>query len=119
MKREYKFYVYILTNYKRTSFYIGVTNNIIRRMIEHGNGFGCEFTKKYKLKYLIYFEEYKYINDAISREKELKKWRREKKINLAKTTNPELIDLSAQLFKDYGITEQEVKEVADDLKKNY
>ena len=119
MKKQYKFYVYILTNYKKTSFYIGFTNNIVRRMIEHKNGFGCKFTKKYKLKYLIYFEEYRYVNDAIAREKELKKWRREKKINLAKTINPELIDLSVQLFKDYGITEGEIKECAEDLKSNY
>lgn len=110
MKRKYKFYVYILTNYKRSTFYIGITNNIIRRMIEHKKGIGCDFTKKYKLKYLIYFEEYKYINDAIAREKELKKWRREKKINLVKTINAELRDLSRQLFKDYGIIEKEIDE---------
>ena len=119
MKKEYKFYVYILTNYNKTSFYIGFTNNIIRRMIEHTNGFGCKFTKKYKLEYLIYFEEYRYVNDAIAREKELKKWRREKKINLVKIVNPKLIDLTVQLFKDYGITEQEIKAVAEDLKKSY
>lgn len=116
MRKEYKFYVYILTNYKKTSFYTGFTNNIIRRIIEHQNGLGCVFTKKYKTKYLIYFEEYKYADQAIAREKEIKKWRREKKINLVKTTNLELIDLSGQLFKDYGITEKEIKKHVEWLK---
>jgi len=119
MKKEYHFYVYITSNYQRTTFYIGFTNNIIRRVIEHKYGFGSEFTKKYELKYLVYFEKYQYVNDAIAREKEIKKWRKEKKIKLIKSVNPKMKDLSKGLFKDYGISDKQIKECVDDLKKNY
>jgi putative endonuclease len=116
MKKEYNFYVYILTNHERTTFYVGVSNSLVRRIIEHRNGIGSEFTKKYKLKYLVYYESYQYINDALAREKELKKWRREKKINLIKTMNPELKDLSEEILKDFGITEEEEKAFIKELK---
>jgi len=69
MKKEYHFYVYIISNFKRTVLYIGFTNNIIRRIIEHKNELFSGFSKKYKLKYLVYFEEYRYVDQAISREK--------------------------------------------------
>jgi putative endonuclease len=78
LRRDYNFYVYILSNHDRTCFYIGLSNDIIRRLIEHENGFGSKFTNQYNLKFLIYWENYKYIFDAINREKEIKKWRREK-----------------------------------------
>jgi putative endonuclease len=110
MKREYHFYVYILSNYKRTTFYIGFTNHIIRRIIEHKFGLGSNFTKKYKLKYLVYFEECQYVDMAITREKKLKGWNRKKKIDLIKETNPSMGDLSKELFKNYGITDEEAKE---------
>ncbi len=109
MKKEYHFYVYIMSNYERTTFYIGFTNHIVRRVIEHKFGLGSDFTKKYKLKYLIYFEEYQYVDQAIMREKELKGWIRKKKLNLIKEVNPEMKDLGKELFKDYGITEEEAK----------
>jgi putative endonuclease len=118
-QKEYLFYVYIVTNYERTTFYVGFTNDIIRRIIEHKYGFGSEFTRKYRLKYLVYYEEYRYVYDAISREKEIKKWRREKKINLIKAMNKELKDLSRELFKDYGISNDEIKEVVQELKDKY
>ncbi len=109
MRREYDFYVYILTNYTKTALYIGVTNSLIRRIIEHKFGYGSIFTKKYKLKYLIHFEKYKYINAALRREKELKGWKREKKINLIRKENPLFLDLSQKILKDFGITDEEIK----------
>ena len=88
------YYVYILTNKNNTTFYIGVTNNLGRRIYEHQNELIDGFTKKYKLKKLIYFEECNQIDDAIAREKQLKNWHREWKLNLIKSTNPTFKDLS-------------------------
>ena len=99
--------------------YIGCTNHIIRRIIEHQHEIGSEFTKKYKLKYLIYFEEYQYIQDAIEREKQLKRWSRLKKLKLIKKQNPGLEDLSKKLFKIYEIDEKEREEIAKDLTERY
>lgn len=119
MEKEYIFYVYIVTNFRRTAFYIGVTNNIIRRVIEHKYELGSNFTKKYKLKYLVYFEEYQYINDAIAREKELKGWTRKKKIDLIKNINPRLNDLGNELFRESEITAEDIKEYIKEIKNNY
>ena len=85
-----KSYVYILTNKYRTTFYIGVTSNLEKRLVEHYEEKGSLFTKKYNLKDLIYFEEYLDINQAIAREKQLKNWHKDWKINLIKETNPTL-----------------------------
>ena len=117
MSEEYRFYVYIMSNYKRTVFYIGFTNDITRRVIEHKYSFGSNFTKKYKLQYLVYFEEYQYVDEAIAREKELKGWIRKKKINLIKGVNPGMKDLSEELFQDYGITKTEIREYAQGVQK--
>ena len=87
------YYVYILTNKYRTTFYIGVTNNLSKRIIEHKEKSGSYFTKKYNLKSLIYYEEFSSINEAISREKQLKNWKKDWKLNLIKEVNPKLIDL--------------------------
>ncbi len=87
-------FVYIMSNKSRSTFYIGVTNDLQRRIIEHRNGEGSEFTKKYKLHSLIYFERMSDIVTAIKREKQLKRWHREWKLNLIKEQNPELKDLS-------------------------
>ena len=119
MQKEYNFYIYILTNYSKTVLYIGFTNNIIRRIIEHKNDFGCKFTRKYNLKYLVYFEQCENVYSMIKREKEIKKWRREKKINLIKSINSNLDDISGNLFKDNGITEGEIKETVKELKERY
>lgn len=116
MKKDYIFYIYILSNYKRTTFYVGFTNNIIRRIIEHKNGYGSIFTSKYKLSYLVYYEEYQYANDAISRQKELKGWLRKKKIDLVKSINPEMKDLSQELFKIYQIDSEEMKLILKSIK---
>jgi len=94
MTKKFTYYVYILTNVYNSVFYIGVTNNIVKRLFEHRTGLVDGFTKKYKLKKLIYLEEFNDIKEAIAREKQLKNWRRLWKINLIKKVNPELKDLS-------------------------
>ena len=119
MQKEYNFYIYILTNYTKAVLYVGFTNNIIRRMIEHKNDLGCKFTRKYKLKYLVYFEQCENVYSVMEREKEIKKWRREKKINLIKNVNSDLNDLSSKLFKDNEITEKKIKETVKELKEKY
>ena len=88
---NYNYYVYILTNYSKTVLYIGVTNNLDVRLFQHveGKGTNNTFTGKYYCSYLIYYEHFSDISSAINREKELKKWRREKKIALINSFNPE------------------------------
>lgn len=83
-------YVYILTNKYRTTFYLGVTTDLNKRITEHQNEIGSVFTKKYNLKYLIHFEEFNDINQALAREKQIKNWRKDWKINLIKEKNPNL-----------------------------
>ena len=82
--------VYILTNKYRTTFYIGITANLSKRLLEHFEGVASKFTKKYSLVDLVYFEEFTDINQAIAREKQLKNWHKEWKVNLIKTKNPKL-----------------------------
>ncbi len=74
--------------------YIGLINDLNRRLFEHQNKLIDGFTKKYNVNKLVYYELFYNINDAIHREKELKKWRREKKNNLVAQLNPEWLDLS-------------------------
>ena len=90
---EKDYYVYILSNYTNTTLYIGVTGNINRRMYEHKNGLIDGFTKKYHVTKLVYAEECNNVDDAIMREKQLKKWRREKKEQLINSVNPEWKEL--------------------------
>ena len=92
-----KFYfVYILTNSNNTTLYIGVTNDLTRRLWEHRNKFVEGFTKKYNLVKLVYFEEYPTSLEAIAREKQLKNWHRDWKLNLIKSTNPDLKNLDSE-----------------------
>jgi putative endonuclease len=86
-------YVYIATNRSRT-LYIGVTNNLERRMWEHKQKVGSRFAAKYNITRLVYYEESDDIRDAIAREKELKGWRRDRKIELIEGDNPLWEDLS-------------------------
>ena len=88
-------YVYIVSNKNRTTLYIGVTNDIERRIAEHKSGVGSVFTKRYNLTDLMYYEHHKYITDAIAREKVLKKWKRAWKDDLIKTMNETQADLAA------------------------
>ena len=93
----HQYWVYIMANTTRRVIYIGVTNDLYRRYLEHRNGIIKGFTDKYKCHELIYFEESKFIEEAIAREKELKGWKREKKDLLIKTTNTYLRNLSIDL----------------------
>lgn len=101
--REYTFYVYILTNWNNTVMYVGMTNNIERRMFEHKNKLTDGFTKKYNLTKLVYFEQGTDVHAALEREKEIKKWRREKKNELVMSMNPEWKDLSLEWDIDFDI----------------
>lgn len=88
------YYVYMLTNKTHSVLYIGVTNDLIRRVYEHKEELVDGFTKRYHVHKLVYFEEYTYMYDAISREKQLKRWRRDKKEELIKTINPKWEELN-------------------------
>ena len=92
------YYVYIMSNFTRTVFYVGVTNDIRLRVLQHKSGEGSIFTCKYKCHYLLHFEEYFHINEAIVREKQLKNWQRKWKEELVKKENPDLKDLSGNWY---------------------
>ncbi len=87
------YYVYIIASQKDGTTYIGVTNDLPRRMQEHKEGLVPGFSKKYRVVRLVYYEQYADVRDAIAREKQLKKWNRAWKIDLIKQTNPEWRDL--------------------------
>jgi putative endonuclease len=91
------YYLYIITNWNNNVMYIGVTNDLVRRLYEHKNKFYHGFTKKYNLNKLVYFELFFDMSDAIRREKEIKKWRREKKNKLVESINPDWRDLGLKL----------------------
>ena len=80
--------LYIVTNKYKTVVYVGVTNDIERRIYEHEKGINVGFTKRYNCHYLVYYEHFTDINHAIDREREIKKWRREKKNKLISSKNP-------------------------------
>jgi putative endonuclease len=88
------YYVYILMNDKNTTSYIGVTNDLERRVYEHQHQLVPGFTKKYNVHKLVYVEETDNAYSAIAREKQLKNWHRKWKLNLIKKENPKLTDLS-------------------------
>ena len=89
-----QYFVYVLTNKSNKVFYIGVTNNLERRMYEHKNKLIDGFTKKYNLTKLIYFEATNDVNSALKREKQLKNWHRDWKIKMINDLNPGWKDLS-------------------------
>ena len=93
----HQYFVYIMTN-KSGTLYVGVTNNLERRISEHKNSLIEGFTKKYKINKLLYFEETNDILAAINREKQIKGWRRDKKIALIESVNPMWKDLSEGWF---------------------
>lgn len=92
-------FVYVSTNERRTTLYIGVTNNLERRLLQHRDG-AVAFTKRYHLTVLIYFEMYPEPAAAIAREKQLKGWTRAKKEALIATADPAWKDLAADWFRD-------------------
>ena len=90
----------MMTNKYKTTLYIGVTSNLRARVLQHRQHFyPNSFTSKYNLTYCIYYEPFSTIIEAINREKELKKWRREKKNNLINVTNPAWNDLWVEIQK--------------------
>ena len=93
-----KYYVYIITNKPKGTLYIGITNDLQRRVNEHQNKLIEGFSKKYNLTVLVYFEAFNYIFDALNYEKKLKKWHRNWKINLIEKNNPEWNDLYKKYF---------------------
>ena len=99
MSRNYSFYVYILANSAHTVFYTGVTNDLDRRLWQHKRKEG-KFTSKYNCDSLLYYEHFTDIRNAIAREKQLKKWKKEWKTQLIKTMNPDMIDLAKDWYKD-------------------
>ena len=92
------YYVYILTTKNNSVLYIGVTNNLRKRLKEHKNEQVDGFTKKYHVHKLVFFEEYKEIISAIAREKQLKSWIRAKKNQLIETKNPDWNDWGENIF---------------------
>ena len=88
------YYVYIMTNKPRGTLYIGVTNNVLRRSYQHKQAEMEGFTKRYKLNKLVYIESFERIEEAITREKQLKNWQRQWKIELIESVNPEWTDFS-------------------------
>jgi len=95
MPREYHFYVYLMQSASRRALYIGMTNNLRRRVFEHKNHRADGFTDEYNAVRLVYWESYDDVYKAIAREKQLKNWRREKKLWLIARFNPGWKDLAA------------------------
>jgi putative endonuclease len=93
MKTTKSFYVYILASNRNGTLYIGVTNDLIRRVFEHKNNLINGFTKKYKVHSLVYYEQCEDIESVIIREKQLKKWNRDWKLELIEKENPQWKDL--------------------------
>jgi len=88
-----QYFIYILASQRNGTLYIGVTSNLVKRVYEHKNDLVDGFTSKYKVHTLVYFEAANDVKAAISREKQLKWWKREWKINLIEENNPEWLDL--------------------------
>ena len=94
------YFVYIMTNRPNGTLYIGVTNDVVRRVGEHRDGIASRFTKKYGLTRLVYYETYNSIEAAIWREKRLKTWLRAWKVRLIRGVNPEWNDLTESLLNE-------------------
>ena len=96
MQKQY--YLYILASKRNGTLYIGITNDIIRRVGEHKLKLIDGFTKKYNVTLLVYYEVFNDVNEAILREKRLKKWNRDWKIRLIESINPNWNDLTDKLI---------------------
>ena len=93
-----EYFVYIMSSLSKV-IYVGVTNDLFRRVFEHKNGTSDGFSKQYKTTKLVYFEKFGDIRDAIYREKQIKGYRREKKVALIEKENPNWIDLANEWYK--------------------
>ena len=98
----YTYYVYIITNKYRSTYYIGMTNNLGERLMQHKENIekGIRtFASRYNVEFLVYYEKFTWVQQAIAREKELKAWRREKKLELIRGFNPEFEFLNDRFVK--------------------
>ncbi len=93
MKKEHKYWVYIMASRSKT-LYAGITDDMYRRALEHKSGTIEGFTKRYHINRLVYFEVFKYVNNAIRREKQIKGWDRAKRLALIESMNPTWVDLA-------------------------
>jgi len=118
MTRQHCYYVYLVTNKNDKVMYVGVTNILERRVYEHKMKMLPGFTEKYNVNKLVYFEETPDVCAAIAREKEIKKWRREKKNNLVVAVNPEWKDLSDGWFEISPFGRDDNKEKGRDDKRD-
>jgi putative endonuclease len=94
---DHEYYVYIIASRSR-NIYIGVTNNLLRRILEHREGRAESFTARYRIHRLVYFERFQYVSSAIAREKYLKHFTREEKMALIESAKPTWEDLASELF---------------------
>ena len=102
MRKPKRFYVYIMTNRSRSHvLYTGITGNLRKRVFQHKNKLALGFTSRYNLTRLVYYEQLVYPDAAIAREKEIKGWRRSKKIRLIESTNPRWNDLAEPWTETY------------------
>jgi len=107
--REHNYYVYILATKRNGTFYVGVTNDLIRRVYEHKEGLVKGFTKEHGVKMLVYFEHCTDINAAIHREKMIKKWRRPIKMEAIERMNPDWRDLYYDMVGESSVMESDVR----------
>lgn len=108
MPEVHAYWVYILSSRSRT-LYIGVTNDLVHRVLQHREGKGSVFTHRYRVTRLVYFEQFQFIHDAIAREKELKDWRREKKVSLIQSGNPSWTDFGEGWSRDVATPQYDWK----------
>jgi putative endonuclease len=90
---ERRYSVYIMASRRNGTLYVGVTNHLAARAFQHRSGAGSQFTARYAVKMLVWYEHYGDVNDAIAREKQLKKWERRWKLELIERFNPDWVDL--------------------------
>ncbi len=112
-RREYRFYTYILGSLSGT-LYIGMTNNLRRRIWQHKQHEIEGFTAKHGVDRLLYFESFDDVRNAIDREKQWKGWRREKKISLIEERNPQWVDLSREWFENHRGPSTPLRSAQDD-----
>jgi len=99
MSRDHTYFVYILAS-KTRRLYVGVTNDLEARVWQHKNETDDSFTSRYNIDRLVYFEDFRDVDQAIEREKQIKKWRREKKVALIESLNRDWRDLSCGWYED-------------------
>jgi putative endonuclease len=103
LRDERTYYVYILASKPRGTLYVGVTGGLVNRMEAHRSGRNSGFTKRYSVHTLVYHERFGSVNEAIQREKTIKKWPRQWKINLIERDNPRWIDLYEEMNSSYPV----------------